>query len=151
MLALGPATTVKRSLALTDDIERAPSIGPRTAKRMVPLGIKTVADFLAASAYLTADTLRSRTVKADTILLWQDQCRLMLDVPGLRGGHAELLAGAGYRSAESLALAEEAKLCADVLAFAATPAGQRILREGAPPDIEKIKAWVETAKSARAA
>ena len=151
VVALVPATTVKRYLALTDDIERAPSIGPRTAKRMVPLGIKTVADFLAASAYLTADTLRSRTVKADTILLWQDQCRLMLDVPGLRGGHAELLAGAGYRSAESLALAEEAKLCADVLAFAATPAGQRILREGAPPDIEKIKAWVETAKSARAA
>lgn len=151
VVALVPAATVKRYLALTDDIERAPSIGPRTAKRMVPLGIKTVADFLAASAYLTADTLRSRTVKADTILLWQDQCRLMLDVPGLRGGHAELLAGAGYRSAESLALAEEAKLCADVLAFAATPAGQRILREGAPPDIEKIKAWLETAKSARAA
>jgi predicted flap endonuclease-1-like 5' DNA nuclease len=148
---LKPAERPKPYLALSDDIERAPSIGPRTAKRLAPLGIKTVADFLAASAYLTADALRSRTVKADTLLLWQDQCRLMLDVPGLRGGQAELLAGAGYRTADSLALAEEAKLCADVLAFATTLAGQRILRDGAPPDIEKIKGWLAAARTARAA
>ncbi|WP_334146769.1 DUF4332 domain-containing protein [Hyphomicrobium sp.] len=150
--ALKPAVERPRPyLALADDIERAPSIGPRTAKRLAPLGIRTVADFLAASAYLTADTLRLRSVKADTILLWQDQCRLMLEVPGLRGGHAELLAGAGYRSADSLAAAEEAKLCADVLAFAASSAGQRILRQGAPPDIEKIKGWLAAARTQEAA
>lgn len=145
------AASAKSYLALTDNIERAPSIGPKTAKRLAPLGIKTVADFLAASAYLTAEQLRSRTVKADTILLWQDQCRLMLDIPGLRGGHAELLAGSGYRTADSLIAAEEAKLCADVLAFATTTAGQRILRDGAPPDIEKIKGWLTAARTARAA
>jgi predicted flap endonuclease-1-like 5' DNA nuclease len=138
-------------LALGDDIERAPSIGPRTAKRLAPLGIKTVSDFLAASAYLTADALRSKTIKADTILLWQDQCRLVMAIPGLRGTQAELLAQAGYRTAESVALAEEAKLCADILAFATTAAGQRILREGAPPDIEKIKGWLTAATTARAA
>ncbi|MCC7250814.1 DUF4332 domain-containing protein [Hyphomicrobium sp.] len=148
---LVPADRPKAYLANADAIERAPSIGPRMAKRLAPLGIKTVADFLAASAYLTADSLRSRTVKAETIFLWQDQCRLMMDIPGLRGGHAELLAGAGYRTAEGLAAAEETKLCADVLAFAATPAGQRILREGAPPDIERIRGWLAVAKTARAA
>ena len=138
-------------LALADDIERAPSIGPRTAKRFAPLGIKTVSDFLGASAYLTADALRSKNIKADTILLWQDQCRLMMNIPGLRGTQSELLAQAGYRTAESVASADEAKLCADILAFAATPAGQRILREGAPPDIEKIKGWLTAAATARAA
>jgi len=152
VVALTPApASAKSYLALTDDIERAPSIGPKTAKRLAPLGIKTVADFLAASAYLTADSLRSRTVKADTIQLWQDQCRLMLDVPGLRGGQSELLAGAGYRTADSLAAAEEAKLCADILAFATSKPGQRILRDGAPPDIEKIKGWLDAARAARAA
>ncbi len=152
VVPLTPApASAKSYLTLTDDVERAPSIGPKTAKRLTPLGIKTVADFLSASAYLTAEQLRSRTVKADTILLWQDQCRLMLDVPGLRGGHAELLAGSGYRTADSLATAEEAKLCADVLAFATTTAGQRILRDGAPPDIEKIKGWLTAARTARAA
>lgn len=145
------ATRPKHYLALTDDIERAPTIGPRSAKRLEPLGIKTVADFLSASVYLAAGAFNSKNVSPETILLWQDQCRLMLDVPGLRGTHTELLAGAGYRTAQSLAAAEETKLCADVLAFAATPAGHRILRDGAPPDIERIKAWLSCARTARAA
>jgi predicted flap endonuclease-1-like 5' DNA nuclease len=143
--------TPKFRLALGDAIERAPSIGPKMAEKLAPLGIRTVADFLAASAYLTADSLRSRHVKADTILLWQDQCRLMLEIPELRGTHAELLAGAGYRTAKDLATADEAKLCADVLAFATTPPGQRLLRDGAPPDIERIKGWLLAAKAIKAA
>lgn len=141
----------KHYLALTDDIERAPSIGPKMAEKLAPLGIKSVADLLAASAYLTADSLRSRHVKAETILLWQDQCRLMLDVPGLRGTHAELLAGSGYRTADRLAEADEVALSADVLAFAATTAGKRILRDGQPPDIERIKGWLAAARAVQAA
>lgn len=143
--------TPKFRLAIGDDIERAPSIGPKMAEKLAPLGIKTVADFLAASAYLTADKLRSRHVKAETILLWQDQCRLMLDIPELRGGHAELLAQSGYRTASQLAAADEAKLCADVLAFATTPPGQRLLRDGAAPDLERIKGWLMAARAIKAA
>ena len=138
-------------LALADDIERAPSIGPRTAERMAPLGIKTVADFLTADAATVAAGMSSRWITADTIALWQDQCRLMLDVPGLRGAHAELLAQSGYRSSESLASADADKLCADVLAFAATPAGRRLLRDGAPPDVGRIKGWLSAATEARRA
>jgi hypothetical protein len=147
-----PATNRPKSyLALTDDIERAPSIGARTAKRLAPLGVKTVADFLAASAYLTAGAFNSKNVSVDTIALWQDQCRLMLDVAGLRCTHAELLAQAGYRTADQLADADEVTLSADLLAFATTPAGQRILRDGSPPDIERIKGWLAAARMARAA
>ncbi len=152
---LAPASSntkpLKHYLALNDDIERAPTIGPRTAKRLEPLGIKTVADFLSASRVLTAGAFNSKNVTAETITLWQDQCRLMLEIPGLRGTHAELLAQSGYRTAQAIATADEAKLCSDVLAFAATPPGQRILREGAPPDIEKIKGWLAAAVTARAA
>ena len=50
-----------------------------------------------------------------------------------------------------IAAAEADKLCADVLAFAATTAGQRLLRNGDPPDIEKIKGWLEAARSIKAA
>lgn len=149
--ASGAPLEARYYLALADDIERAPTIGPRTAERLAPLGIKTVADFLAASAGETADGFASRHVTADTITLWQDQCRLMLDVPGLRGTHAELLAQSGYRSADTLAEADEVALSADVLAFAATAAGKRILRDGAPPDIERIKGWLAAARTARAA
>ncbi|HRN83357.1 MAG TPA: DUF4332 domain-containing protein [Hyphomicrobium sp.] len=138
-------------LALEDDIERAPSIGPRTAERMAPLGVKTVADFLAADAATVAAGLSSRWVTAKTVALWQDQCHLMLDVPGLRGTHAELLAQSGYRSGESLAATDADKLCADVLAFAATPAGRRLLRDGAPPDVGRIMGWLSAAAEARRA
>lgn len=138
-------------LALADDIERAPTIGPRTAERLAPLGITSVADFLKAPAGRIADGLASRHVTAETVALWQDQCRLMLDVAELRGTQAELLAQCGYRTAERLAEADDVTLAADVLAFAATPAGKRILRDGPPPDLERIKGWLAAAKSARAA
>ena len=75
----------------------------------------------------------------------------MCSVPGLRGTHAQLLVGAGYRSAHAIAVAEADKLCADVLAFAASANGQRLLRNGDPPDIEKIKGWLEAALSVKAA
>ena len=95
--------------------------------------------------------LDARNIAADTIADWQDQARLVCTVPGLRGTHAQLLVGAGYRSADALAGAEADKLCADVLAFAATKDGQRVLRDGDPPDIEKIKGWLEAARSVKAA
>lgn len=145
------ALAARHYLALADDIERAPTIGPRTAERLAPLGIKSVADLLAAPAGRIADGLVSRHITAETVALWQDQCRLMLDVPGLRGTHAELLAGAGYRTADRLAEADEVALSADVLAFAATAAGKRILRDGPPPDLERIKGWLAAARTARAA
>ena len=52
---------------------------------------------------------------------------------------------------EAIAAAEADKLCADVLAFAASKDGQRLLRNGDPPDIEKIKGWLEAAHSVKAA
>jgi hypothetical protein len=82
---------------------------------------------------------------------WQEQARLVCTVPGLRGTHAQLLVGAGYRTADAVAAADADKLCADILAFAATQNGQRLLRNGDPPDIEKIKGWLEAARSVKAA
>jgi hypothetical protein len=38
-----------------------------------------------------------------------------------------------------------------VLGFAATKDGQRVLRNGDPPDIEKIKGWLDAARSVKAA
>ena len=52
---------------------------------------------------------------------------------------------------EAVAEADPVVLSAHVLKFAATSAGRRVLREGRPPDIEKIKGWVDAAKHAVAA
>jgi predicted flap endonuclease-1-like 5' DNA nuclease len=147
-----PAGGSRRTyLATTDSVERAPSIGAKTAARLATAGIKTVADLLAAEPGQVAAKLDVGHISAATVRDWQDQARLMMAVPGLRGTHSQLIVGAGYRSAEALAAAEGTALLAAVLRFAGTREGQRVLRDGNPPDLEKIMAWIASAAEAKAA
>ncbi len=138
-------------LAASDDLEAAPSIGPKTAQRFAEIGVRTVGDFLSGSAEDMSQRLMSRHMSSGVLSDWQDQTRLVMSVPGLRGTHAQLLVGAGYRDVSAIAAADADKLCADVLAFAARDEGRRILRDGGAPDIEKIRAWIENAARAKAA
>lgn len=138
-------------LSRGQDVVDAPSIGPKTADRLMAEGVKTVGDLMDADAETLAELLDVRHITAATILDWQAQSALVMMVPNLRGTHAQLIIGAGFRDAESLAVAETADLCARVLAFAASSEGQRVLRDGAPPDLEAITAWGAAARHARAA
>lgn len=136
----------------SDDLEAAPSIGPRSAEWFADLGIFTVGEFLAADPAKMADDLAGRgRITADTLRLWQHQARLVIDVPGLRGTHAQLLAGAGYLDADAVAATDAMELAAAVLRFASTSEGQRILRQSEPPSADKIKAWVAAANASVAA
>jgi len=138
-------------LTAEHDVVDAPSIGPKTAARLNAVGIDTVDDLLKAHPIALAARLNDRHFTEETIAEWQDQARLVCAVPGLRGTGAQLLTGAGYRSLVSIADADGDKLCGDVLTFAANSDGQRILRNGNPPDIARIKAWIESARRAKAA
>ncbi len=145
-------TTTRRTyLSATDDLEAAPSIGPKMAERFAVLAIRTVQDFLNQDAANLSTRLADRRLTAAILTEWQAQARLVIEVPSLRGGHAQLLTGAGYSSTAALATAEPVQLCADVLKFAASEAGKRVLRDGNPPDIERIKGWVDSAAQAVAA
>jgi hypothetical protein len=146
-----PAGERQYHLSLDSNVVDGPSIGPKTAERLYPHGIGTVRDLLKVEPAALVVLLDSRQVTPETVVDWQDQARLVCTVPGLRGTHAQLLVGSGYRSAAAIAEAEADTLCADVLAFAVSPAGQRVLRNGEPPDIEKIKGWLEAAQSVKAA
>ena len=149
--ASNPARAARSRLAPADDIEAAPSIGPKTAERFYALGIRTVADFLAADAETAAELIDVRHITAAAIRDWQDQARLVMAVPVLNGGHAQLLVGAGYRNAASIGAADAVELSAAVLRFAATAEGQRILRDGSAPDLERITSWIAEALAVRAA
>jgi hypothetical protein len=98
-----------------------------------------------------AEAIKARGFDAETLRLWQQQARLVMDVPGLRGTHAQLLVGAGYLDAASVSAASDADLAADVLRFSASAEGQRILRKGEPPSSDKIKGWIDSAASRMAA
>ena len=108
-------------------------------------------DFLSADPADLAERLHRKGVDTDVIKLWQSQARLVMDVPGLRGTHAQLLVGAGYPDVDALARASQTDLADAILRFATTVEGQRILRQGHPPGEEKIKAWIDSAASRIAA
>jgi hypothetical protein len=145
------AEPTRLHLSLDQDVVDGPSIGPKTAERLYAHNIKTVRDFLKADPGALSVLLDARHITAEAISSWQDQARLVCTIPGVRGTHAQLLVGAGYATADAIADAEPEKLCADVLAFAVSPAGQRLLRSGEVPDIERITSWLEAARSIKAA
>ena len=149
---LSRLNTVPRCyLAESDDLERAPSIGPKLAERLALGGIVSVKDFIDAEPDAVVSLLGEGRFDAETVERWKTEARLVLRVPGLRGTHAQLLAGAGYDTPEKLADADPVALSAAVLAFATTPAGARILRNGDTPDIEAVTRWVQGAQQALAA
>lgn len=144
-------STPRCHLMESDDLERAPSIGPKLAERLALGGIVSVKNFLDAETDAIVSLLGGGRFDAETVAGWKAEARLVLRVPGLRGTHAQLLAGAGYDTPEKLAKAEPVALSAAVLSFATTPAGVRILRNGDTPDIEAISRWVQNAQLALAA
>ena len=135
-------------LAMDDDVVDGPSIGPRTAERLYRVGINTVRDLINADVEDVAEKVDARHITPQTLTDWQDQALLVLTIPHLRGTHAQLLVGAGFRSAPDIREAGMTTVMARVLRFCASRDGQRILREGPDPAEEKIRAWVENAADA---
>jgi hypothetical protein len=135
-------------LAVDDPVVDAPSIGPRTAERLEPAGIITVRDLLDADCEELAGRTDARHITAEVVREWQCQARLVCMIPWLRGTHAQLLIGAGYESIEDIVDADQQAICSDVLRFATSKAGQRLLRAGPPPELEKILAWISNAHEA---
>ncbi|MDH4982666.1 DUF4332 domain-containing protein [Hyphomicrobium sp. D-2] len=133
----------------SDDVAAGPSIGPKTADRLAKVDIFFVADLIAADAQKLAKKLKAIGIRPDAFVLWQQQAQLVMDVPGLRGTHAQLLTGAGYTCADTIAAANDDAVCAAVLEYAASTEGQRLLRQGEPPAREKIMGWVKAAAATR--
>ena len=133
-------------LSATDPVEAAPSIGAKTAKRLDRIGLKTVADLLAAKPAFIADQLATRHIDARVVSAWQDQARLVMALPGLSGTNAQLLTSAGYTSLESLALTTADAVAAALTRIVASPEGERLLRGGRTPGAEQIQSWIEVAK-----
>lgn len=139
------ASAKRFHLAMDDPIVDAPSIGPKLAERLREAHIKTIRDLVAADPGAIASLVSARQITADAVRDWQDQARLVMTIPCLRATHAELLVGAGFRTWEDVALADQATLLSSILRFASTREGQSVLRNGPPPDLAKIVRWMEFA------
>lgn len=137
---------VGAKLKMSDDIERAPSIGPKTAQRFYNIGISSVHDFLSADPILTSKQLDVSYITKSVIIDWQDQAKLVCTIPDLKGQHAQLLVGAGCRTAQQIATTHVQELLVRVRAFCKTTKGERILRSSPEPDLESASEWVKNAQ-----
>ncbi len=135
-------------LSLDDDIVRAPSIGPRTAERLATARLVTVRDLLECDPEQVARAVGSRYVTAARVEDWQDQARLVCIIPWLRGTHAQLLVGGGYRSLDQIVPAAASNVQEAIAAFAATREGISCLRSGPPPDRDRVARWLDHARLA---
>lgn len=146
-----PATSAPREpkfyLKPDDPVEAAPSIGPKTAERLEVVGIRTVRDLLAASPENVAKKLNLKHIDAAQLRSWQAQAQLVCDVPGLRGHDAQILASCQVNDATTLQQCAVDDLLTRVLAFIKTPSGERILRDGKPPDRAEVEQWISAANS----
>jgi len=129
-----------------NDIVDAPSIGPKTATRFQEIQMHKVRDFLDADAEATARRLDTRHITATVVRDWQDQSKLMIDVPGLRGHDAQIFVAAGIRNRTALSQSMVAELLKQVVQAAGTTEGKRILRSGTVPDEAEVTEWIAAAQ-----
>lgn len=127
------------------DVEAAPSIGPKTAERLLKADIKTVRDLLAADPEQVAWKVGVGYISANVVKDWQDQAALVCTLPKLRGTQAKLLVGAGYKDVMEIARADPYTMLSAISAFLRTSEGERAMRSGKEPDIELVKEWIERA------
>lgn len=133
-------------LLRADPVEKAPSIGPKTAERLAKLGIATVGDLLDGDPKEIARGLDDRRIPAKTVALWRDQARLLTTTPGLKAAEAVMLAAAGYRDVAGLARAEPALLRQQLVVIAKTDKVKRALRGAEAPDLEETTTLIEAAR-----
>ncbi|MEM7456838.1 MAG: DUF4332 domain-containing protein [Planctomycetota bacterium] len=140
---------LKFYLELTDHIEAAPSIGPKTAERFEKIGVVTIDDFLRQNAESMAGKIDYKRINAPSVLAWQQQARLVCRVPNLRGHDAQLLVACGISDPESLSAMSPAALFDIIDPFSETKEGLKIIRSGKRPDLEEVTDWITWAQDMR--
>lgn len=136
-------------LSRTSEVEKAPSIGPRTAQMMESIGVRTIEDLLSMAPDRLAEKLNHRRITPSVIQQWQAQSRLMCQIPELRGHDAQILVACRITTPENLASQKPAELLAIVEPFSRSKEGERIIRNGRKPDLAEVTEWIQWAANAR--
>lgn len=147
-LAKREKTLPKFTLNEGAPVVQAPSIGPKTAKRLEAVGVKTIADLLAMNAEEGEQQIDARHISAKVIRDWQAQALLACTVPGLRSREAQALVACGIQDAQDLAESDAVQLCEGVAQWGLSDEGQRAWGTAPAPTADDVATWIERAKRA---
>ena len=121
------------------------ALGPRTAGRLATVGIRSVAELLAAKPLVVVGRLREVSISVDVFAAWQSEARLILALPKLPTMAVRLLAAAGLSSAERLGDCTPTQLLAAIeTAQQKNPVGW--LAETALPTVAEVGEWIHLAR-----
>ncbi len=143
-------TPPKFTLDGATPVEKAPSIGPKTAKRLEAVGVRTIADLLALQPEQGQRSIGARHISAQTIRDWQAQALLACTVPGLRSREAQALVACGIQDAVDLAKADPSDLTESVAHWGLSEEGARAWGSRPAPNADDVATWIERAKRAGA-
>ncbi len=153
--AASTAEPKKEKLAIVPDtlggeapVIEAPSIGPKTARRLEALGVRTVADLIALSPETGQQQLRTRHISAQVIRDWQAQAILACTVPLLRSREAQALVACGVRNSAELAQCDAIDLTEAVSNWGLSEEGARAWGNAPAPTEDDVADWIERAKDA---
>lgn len=127
-------------------VERAPSIGAKTAKRLEAVGVRTIGDLLAASADDKQRQIGARHISAQTIRDWQAQALLACTVPGLKSREAQALVACGVRDADDLEQSDAEHLVEGIARWGLSEEGARAWGAAPAPSVDDVATWIERAK-----
>ncbi len=135
-------------LKFSDVVDDIPLFGTETAKVLNQHGIRTVADLLAADPFATATAVGSHDCSSDAIQDWQDQARLVCQIPKLAWPEAQLLISSGYRSVDAIANAEHETLLQDLEGVLESHSLQERVFD-ATPNLQEAGNWIAWSQRAR--
>jgi len=127
-------------------VVQAPSIGPKTAKRLEAVGVKTIADLLKLDAEEGEQKIDTRHISAQVIRDWQAQALLACTVPGIKSREAQALVACGVHNADDLIASDAAQLCEDVAQWGLSEDGQRAWGNAPAPTGDDVATWIERAR-----
>lgn len=127
------------------------SLGPRTAGRLLQLGVRSVRDLLAAKPQAVAQRLQDERFTAETVADWQREAQLLIEAPSLPTEAARLLAVVGYSSAQRVARATPTELLAALEQLADQPHRAKWISQQPRPGVQEVNTWIRCAQQSLAA
>jgi len=145
-LAKREKTLPRYTLTEGAPVVQAPSIGPKTAKRLEAVGVRTIADLLKLTPEEGEQRIDARHISAQTIRDWQAQALLACTVPGLKSREAQALVACGVSDAAELAQLDAAELCEAIARWGLSVEGQRAWGAAPAPTPDDVATWIARAR-----